>query len=163
MIKSGMQDVKERNDNYLTIILDDGDEVIKCIESAFKENDIKKAVLLSAIGTLRDTKMAISRAGNLRQRIYSESLKIKEVSGEFNRVNSDYYGDVNISIEKDPIHIVSGVLLKGIADGEVTIKFKIIKNINFGINDHKKQSNISAIKQKILDETQKKPKPIIVA
>ncbi|MDD3178428.1 MAG: DUF296 domain-containing protein [Candidatus ainarchaeum sp.] len=163
MIKSKMQDVKEKNDNYLTIILDDGDEVIKSIETAFKENQIKKAILISAEGNIKDTRIAISRAGNLRQRIYSESLRIKQVSGEFNKVNDDYYGDVNISIEKDPIHIISGVLLKAHADKEVIIKLKIINNINFGINSKDHKENISAIKQKILDETQKKPKPMIIA
>jgi predicted DNA-binding protein with PD1-like motif len=157
MIQSGIKD-NLRNDNYLKIILDDGDEVIASIENAFKEQNIKKAILISAEGKLQESKMAISRAGNLRQRIYSESLKIKRVSGEFNKINSDYYGDVNISLEKDPIHIINGVLLKGHADGEVEIKFKIIKEIDYGFNKK------SMLKEKIIDETVKKdPKPMIIA
>ncbi|NCP97850.1 DUF296 domain-containing protein [archaeon] len=159
MIKSGMKNQNENNDNYLTIILDDGDEVVYCVESAFKENSIKKAILVSADGKLRDSKMAISRAGNLRQRIYSEPLKIKQVSGEFNKINDDYFGDVNISLEKDPIHTVSGALLKGIADGEVTIRFKIIKDLDYQPNNTK-----TMVKEKIIQETVKKePKPMIIA
>lgn len=161
MIKSGIKDVRNKNDNYLTIILDDGDEVISCIEKAFKEQNIKKAIMISAQGKLKDSKMAISRAGSLRQRIYSEALKIKQVSGEFNKINKDYFGDVNISLEKDPIHVVSGVLLKGYADGEVTLKLKIIKDIGFGITN---KGNRNLVKEKILEETTKKePKPMIIA
>ncbi len=161
MIQSGIKDVITKNDNYLTVILDDGDEVIQSIETAFKEQNIKKAIMVSAEGKLRNSRMAISRAGTLRQRIYGESLKIKQVSGEFNKVNNDYFGDINISIEKDPIHIVSGVLLKGYADGEVTIKLKIIKDIDFGVN---KKDKKTLLKEKILNETVKKePKPMIIA
>lgn len=159
MIKSGIKDEKENNNNYLTIILDDGDEVIHSIEHAFKENNIKKAILVSAEGKLRESRVAISRAGNLRQRIYSEPLKIKQVSGEFNKLNEDYIGDVNISIEKDPIHIISGALLKGIAEGEVIIRFKIIRDFDFQVTGSK-----TLIKEKIINETVKKePKPMIIA
>ena len=164
MIKSGMQDTKGKKDNYLTIMLDDGDEVISSIESAFKEQKIKKAILISAEGTLRDSRVAISRAGNLRQRIYSESLKIKHVSGEFNKVEEDYFGDINISLEKDPIHVINGVLLKGHSDGETKIRFKIIKDIGYGINDKDKdKQNRNLVKEKIFKEDNKKPKPIIIA
>jgi predicted DNA-binding protein with PD1-like motif len=158
MIKSGIKHQNENSDNYLTIILDDGDEVVASIESAFKENSIKKAILISAEGKLRESKMAISRAGNLRQRIYSEPLKIKQVSGEFNKINDDYFGDVNISLEKDPIHTVSGALLKGTSDGEVTIRLKIIKDVGYNANKH------TMVKEKIIQETVKKePKPMIIA
>lgn len=161
MIKSGMKDIKGKSDNYLTVILDDGDEVISCIEQAFKEQNIKKAIMVSAEGKLRDSKMAISRAGSLRQRIYPEALKIKQVSGEFNKVNDDYFGDVNISLEKDPIHIVSGVLLKGYSDGEVKIRLKIIKDIGFGVTN---KGDRNLVKEKILEESKKKePKPMIIA
>ncbi len=164
MIKSGMQDISAKN-NYLTVVLDDGDEVIHSIESAFKEQDIKKAILISAEGKLRDSRIAISRAGTLRQRIYAEALNIKQVSGEFNKVSKDYFGDVNISIEKDLIHVVNGVLLKGISDGEVIFKFKIIKNIGYGINEgtRSQSKNRNLVKEKILAETNKKPMPFIIA
>jgi predicted DNA-binding protein with PD1-like motif len=157
MIKSGIEN-EIKNDNYLTIVLDDGDEMIACIETAFKEQNIKKAILVSADGKIRDSRMAVSRAGNLRQKTYSEALKIKQVSGEFNKIKTDYFGDVNISIIRDPIHIVSGALLRGIADGEVIVRFKIIKDIRYTV------SNKSMLKEKIIEETVKKePKPMIIA
>lgn len=159
MNKSGL-DNKNTN-KYLTVILDDGDEVISCIETAFKENDIRKAIIISADGKLKDIKIAVSRAGTLRQRIYSEALKVKNVSGEFNKFNNEYVGDLNISIERDPIHIVSGVLLRGVASGEVNFKFKIIKNVDYQINT---QPPKSMLKEKIINETVKKePKPFIIA
>lgn len=165
MIKSGMQNTKGKKDNYLTIILDDGDELINSIEEAFKEQNIKKAILISAEGSIRDSRIAVSRAGNLRQRLYSEILKIKHVSGEFNKVNNDYFGDINISLEKDPIHIINGVLLKGISDGNTKIIFKIITNIGYGINTKNKidSNNRNLVKEKILKEDTKKTKPMIIA
>ena len=164
MIKSGMQDIRSKNDSYLTVVLDDEDEVISNIEQAFREQNIKKAVLLSADGKLKNTRMAISRAGNLRQRITNESLKIKQVSGEFNKMTNDYFGDINISLEKDPIHVLSGVLLKGYADKEVTIRFKIIKELGFGINTKDKNQPRNLVKEKIIEESKKKElKPMIIA
>lgn len=159
MNKSGLGN--KNTNKYLTVILDDGDEVISCIETAFKENDIRKAIIISADGKLKDIKIAVSRAGTLRQRIYSEALKVKNVSGEFNKFNNEYVGDLNISIERDPIHIVSGVLLRGVASGEVNFKFKIIKNVDYQINT---QPPKSMLKEKIINETVKKePKPFIIA
>ena len=158
MIESGNKHQNENSNNYLTVILDDGDEVVASIETAFKENSIKKAILISAEGKLRDSKMAISRAGNLRQRIYAEPLKIKQVSGEFNKINEDYFGDVNISLEKDPIHTVSGALLKGTAEGEVIIRLKIIKDVGYSANSR------TMVKEKIIQETvRREPKPMIIA
>ena len=159
-----MHEIRGKNDSYLTIILDDEDEVISSIENAFKEQNIKKAVLLSAEGRLKHTRMAVSKAGTLRQRIIDQGLKIKQVSGEFNKLKDDYFGDINISLEKDAIHVISGVLLKGFADKEVTIRFKIIKDLGFGINEKDRSASRNLVKEKIIEETKKKePKPMIIA
>ncbi|MCK9292504.1 MAG: DUF296 domain-containing protein [archaeon] len=164
MIQSGMHEIRGKNDSYLTIILDDEDEVISSIEQAFKEQNIKKAVLLSAEGRLKNTRMAVSKAGTLRQRLIDQSLKIKQVSGEFNKMKNDYFGDINVSLEKDAIHVISGVLLKGFADKEVTIRFKIIKDLSFGINEKDRNVTRNLVKEKIIEETAKKePKPMIIA
>ncbi|MDD2477461.1 MAG: DUF296 domain-containing protein [Candidatus ainarchaeum sp.] len=164
MIQSGMHEIRGKNDSYLTIILDDEDEVISSIEQAFKEQNIKKAVLLSAEGRLKNTRMAVSKAGTLRQRLIDQSLKIKQVSGEFNKMKNDYFGDINVSLEKDAIHVISGVLLKGFADKEVTIRFKIIKDLGFGINEKDRNVTRNLVKEKIIEETAKKePKPMIIA
>lgn len=164
MIQSGMHEIRGKNDSYLTIILDDEDEVISSIEQAFKEQNIKKAVLLSAEGRLKNTRMAVSKAGTLRQRLIDQSLKIKQVSGEFNKMKNDYFGDINVSLEKDAIHVISGVLLKGFADKEVTIRFKIIKDLGFGINEKDRNVTRNLVKEKIIEQTAKKePKPMIIA
>ena len=165
MIKGRIHDIKQKSDKFLNIILDDNDEIIKSIELAFRENNVKKAILISAEGSLKDSRIAITRAGNIRQRIYSESLKIRSVSGEFNRVNDDYLGDIHICVEKDQMHSITGVLLKGYADGEVKITFKIISGIDYGINNDSKDKRkpVTLVKQKVLDEVRRKPKPIIVA
>ena len=162
MIKSGMSDTSKK-DKYLTVVLDKGDEVIESIETAFKEQNIKKAVLIEGKGYLKDIKMAISRAGTLRQRVYTDSLKIKKVSGEFNKAKDDYFGDMNVSLEQDPIHVISGVLLKGYADSETTLRFKIIKDIDFGINKNKGSENRNMVKEKLQEETKKEKKPFIVS
>jgi predicted DNA-binding protein with PD1-like motif len=162
MIKKRIQDIASIKNKYLSIILDDSDDVINSIEQAFKEQNIRKAVLISAEGNLKNIRIAISRAGTIRQRIYSEILKIKQVSGEFNKIKNDYFGDINISFEKDPIHIINGVLLKATSNGESTFKFKIIKDISYGINNNNNK-NRNMVKEKILEEVNKKPKPMIIA
>ena len=163
MIKKRMQDVASIKNDYLSVILDNEDDVISSIEEAFKQHNIKRAVLISAEGSLNNIRIAISRAGTIRQRMYSETLKIKQVSGEFNKVKDDYFGDINISFEKDPIHIVNGVLLKAISSGESNFKFKIIKEIGYGINQKPGNHNRNMVKEKILAEVNKKPKPMIIA
>ncbi|HRT03728.1 MAG TPA: hypothetical protein P5513_07305 [Candidatus Diapherotrites archaeon] len=135
MIKGAIADVSSKNDNYLTIILDDEEEVISSIEKAFKERDVKKAVLISAEGKLKNTRLSITRAGSIRQRTYDASMIIKSVYGEFNKVNNDYVGDINISLYMDPLHVTNGILLKGFADGECKFVFKIIQKLEYALED----------------------------
>jgi len=157
---SGVHDTKQKSDNYLTIILDDGDEIIKSIEKSFKENNVKKAILMAADGSVRDARVALTKAGTLKQRQYGESIKIKSVSGEFIKVNEDYYGDVHISLAKDAIHTITGILLSGHADGEVEVKFKIISDLDYCAENREK----TMVKERIIKETVKgPPKPIIEA
>jgi len=153
----------EKNNTYLDIILDNDDEVLECIEQAFKDHDIKKASLVSAQGMLKNINISTTTSGTLRQRNYNQPCKIRFVSGEFYKSKEDYYGDVHISIAKDQIHQVTGILLRGVAEGEVSIKFKVINND--GINSNKpKNNNLTMLKQKIFDETAPKPRrPIIEA
>lgn len=161
MIKSGFKNQTiQKNNTYLDVVLEEGESFIDSIEQAFKEHDIKKAVLVSATGFLKDIKLATTRSGTIRQAAYSEPCMIRSVSGEFYQSNNDYFGDVHISLAKDPIHQITGVLLGGDAHGEVTIKFKVIKDPLQ--TTQKDNSQMTMLKQKILDESKpKEKKPII--
>ncbi len=162
MIKSGFRDqMIQKNNTYLDVVLEDGEDFIDCVEEAFKEHSVKKAVLVSSTGFLKNSRIAITRSGTIRQVENSEPCMIRSVSGEFYENNNDYFGDVHISLAKDPIHKITGVLLFGQAHGDVSIKFKIIKDI-----EHNKPTTdkkpITMLKQKILYETTpKEKKPII--
>ena len=129
MIKKRMQDVASIKNDYLTVILDDGDDVISSIEQAFKQQNIKRAVLISAEGSLNSIRIAISRAGTIRQRMYSETLKIKQVYGEFNKVKDDYFGDINISFENlfsNPNDEIQKIMDFHIGEIDLTESIKII-------------------------------------
>ncbi|HNW06071.1 MAG TPA: DUF296 domain-containing protein [archaeon] len=161
MIKSRFADTAETNNTMLEIILDDGDEIVECVENAFIQNNIKKASLISAKGKLRNIKIATTRSGTLRQREYADPCAIKSVSGDFTKIKeNEYMGDFHISIARDEIHTVSGVLIKGVADGELTIVFKIIAELNEGtIYSPEGQKEVTMVKEKIIEETApKKPK-----
>jgi len=160
MLKSGVAEIMGKNDNFLTIVLDDGDDIVKCVENAFKEQGIKKALLVSAEGKLRDTRIATSKSGVLRQRTYAEGIKIKQVSGEFNKVNNDYFGDINVSLAKDPIHAVSGILLQGTADGEVTIRFKIVADLSYSPENLNKKKSFEEMKD---GAAKKEPAPFLIS
>jgi predicted DNA-binding protein with PD1-like motif len=164
MIKSGMKDSESIIKNtYLEVILDDGEEFIESIEKAFKDNNIKRATLESANGVLKNIKLSTTTSGKMRQREYIQDCKIRSVSGQFYKKDDDYFGDVHISIEKDPLHQVVGLLLEGYAVGEVRIRFKINNNIGLNNKNHKSK-NMTLVKQKILEEDKAKPKkPIMVA
>lgn len=167
MIKSRVADTAETNNTMLDVILDDGDEVVDCVEKAFLQNNIKKASLVAAIGRLRNVKVATTRTGTLKQREYEDSCLIKSVSGDFTKIrDNEYMGDFHISIARDEIHAVSGVLIKGVADGEVKITFKVIADMPVGaIITPDGIKEVTLVKQKILDETttpQKPKKPMIV-
>jgi len=166
MIKSRVADTAETNNIMLDVVLDDGDEVVDCVEKAFIQNNVKKASLVNATGRLRNVKVATTRTGTLKQREYSESCLIKSVSGEFTKIReNEYMGDFHISIARDEIHAVSGVLIKGTADGEVKITFKVIAELEEGmIYGPDGTKEVSMVKQKIIEETapQKPKKPIII-
>lgn len=166
MIKSRYNDVKESKDTILEVVLDDGDEVLECIERSFEQNDIKKASLLSANGTLRELKIATTKIGSIRQKVYEQPCLITSVSGDFTKTkNGEYMGDVHVSVARDAIHKESGVLLKGISHGEVKLKFKVITDLSIGIiRTPEGEKTINMVKEKILEETASKPKkPFIVS
>jgi len=128
MIKSGFKNQTiQKNNTYLDVVLEDGENFIESIEEAFKEHDIKKAVLISATGFLKEIRLATTKSGTIRQSEYPQPCMIRSVSGEFYENKNDYFGDVHISLAKDPIHQITGVLIGGNAHGEVSIKFKVIK------------------------------------
>ncbi len=166
MIKSRVSDTAETSNTMLDVILDDGDEIVDCVEKAFIQNNVKKASLVKAVGRLKTVKVATTRTGTLRQREYNESCAIKQVSGEFTKIREgEYMGDFHISIARDEIHAVSGVLIKGIADDEVKITFKVIAELDEGkIYSPEGAKEVSMVKQKIIEETapQKPKKPMIV-
>jgi predicted DNA-binding protein with PD1-like motif len=164
MIKSGFKNqMVHKNNTYLDIVLEDGEGFIDCIEEAFKTHEVKKAVLVSATGFLKEVKVAMTKSGTMRQAEYSQPCMIRSVSGEFYQKAIDYFGDVHISLAKDPIHQITGVLLDGYAHGEVTIKFKIIKDMGHP-EEKKDDQQMTMLKQKILDESRpKEKKPIIEA
>jgi predicted DNA-binding protein with PD1-like motif len=161
MIRSRVNDIAETNNTMLEVVLDDGDEIVECVENAFVQNNVKKASLVSAFGKLRMVKVATTRTGTLKQREYAEPCSIKSVSGDFTKIKeNEYMGDFHISIARDEIHAVSGVLIKGTADGEVKIVFKVIAELDEGAiysPDGKKE--VTMVKQKVLDETTTPPKP----
>ena len=161
MIKSRVADTAETTNTMLDIILDDGDEVVDCVEKAFIQNNVKKASLIGATGKLRNVKVATTRTGTLKQREYEEACFIKSVSGDFTKIReNEYMGDFHISIARDEIHAVSGVLIKGTADGEVKITFKVIANMPVGaIITAEGAREVSLVKQKILEETTTPQKP----
>ncbi|MFA5745810.1 MAG: DUF296 domain-containing protein [archaeon] len=160
MIKSRVSDTAETTNTMLDVILDDGDEVVECVEKAFIQNNVKKASLFGAVGKLRNVKVATTRTGTLKQREYDEACAIKSVSGDFTKIReNEYMGDFHISIARDEIHAVSGVLIKGTADGEVRITFKIISEFAFGaITTAEGTKEVSLVKQKIIDENPVKQK-----
>lgn len=161
MIKSRVSDTAETNNTMLEVVLDDGDEIVECVENAFIQNNVKKASLVSASGKLKMVKIATTRTGTLRQREYNESCFIKSVSGNFTKIKeNEYMGDFHMSIARDDIHIVSGVLIKGTADGEVKIVFKVIAELDEGaIYSPEGKKEVTMVKQKVLDETTIPPKP----
>jgi predicted DNA-binding protein with PD1-like motif len=167
MIKSRVADTAETNNTMLEVVLDDGDEVVECVENAFIQNNVKKASLVSANGKLRTVKVATTRTGTLRQREYAEPCAIKSVSGDFTKIKeNEYMGDFHISIARDEIHAVSGVLIKGIADGEVTIVFKVIAELDEGaIYTPEGKKEVTMVKEKIIEETapQKPKKEMIIS
>ncbi len=167
MIKSRVADTAETSNTLLDVILDDGDEVIDCIEKAFLQNNIKEATLIGAAGRLRNVKIATTKTGTLTQREYNQSCLIKSVSGKFTKIRADeYMGDFHISVAKDEIHAVSGVLLRGIADGDVRITFKVIADMPIGaIVTPEGVKEVIVAKEKPQEEPveQKPKKPFIVS
>ena len=164
MIKSGFKDQEiQKNNTYLDVVLEEGENFIECIEQAFREHDVKKAILVSATGFLKDVRIAITRSGTIRQAEYMQPCMIRSVSGEFNQNNNDYFGDVHISLAKDPIHQITGVLLSAKAHGEISVKFKIIKDIGHW-QSKEPGSQMTLVKQRILEDSEpKEKKPMMVA
>ncbi|MFH1751456.1 MAG: DUF296 domain-containing protein [archaeon] len=123
-----MVGLKQKN---LVIELEDGEKIVPSLESALKEHEVGRALLQSIQGRIRSAKLGMFVSGRHRIRHYLESLSVKTAFGDFTLDKSKLVGNVNVCLEKDIIHSVSGVLLEGEADGSLTITLRVPEKVRF--------------------------------
>ncbi|NMA44328.1 MAG: hypothetical protein GX950_00745 [Candidatus Diapherotrites archaeon] len=107
----------------LTLILDEGDDVMTCIKLGMQQNNIREAKVEDIEGFL--LKGAINcMEGHKYKRIEVENIELLRASGNFKFGGEDLWGNLNIfTAGRKPI---SGTLHKGIAKDGLTIKLKFV-------------------------------------
>lgn len=110
----------------LTIILEDGEDILECLKKAALEQDAKEFKITDINGSWKEGFMNYFLKNQFKSRKSFETERITAGSGKFTRKGNDYSGDLKIAVALGNQRI-NGTLLEGKAAKELTIKLKFPK------------------------------------
>lgn len=109
---------------FLTIIMEENDNVYDCIKQAMTDNAVRKCTVTECDGSIKSAVINCFCRNNY-QKIEFENKQILKVSGEFKLTGNDLWGQLKIFTEgKNPIQ---GTLSKGIANENFTLKLSFVR------------------------------------
>ncbi|MDD3160100.1 MAG: DUF296 domain-containing protein [Candidatus ainarchaeum sp.] len=109
-------EVNERK--ILKLVLDDGEDIRKCIEQGMKDNNLKDANVVEIVGNLKNATID-SKEGRLE----FENIEFVNAKGKFKIGGGDLWGAIEVfTSQKKPI---AGKLLKATASQDVEIHLEI--------------------------------------
>ncbi len=107
----------------LTLILDEGDDVMTCIKLGMQQNKVREAKLEDVSGFLA-TGTINCMDGHKYKRIEVNNIELLRASGNFKFGGEDMWGNLNVFTSgRKP---VSGTLYKGSAKQGLTIKLTFV-------------------------------------
>ncbi|HLC79711.1 MAG TPA: DUF296 domain-containing protein [archaeon] len=113
--------------NYLTLILDEGDNILGCIKSAMNEHKITEVNIEEAEGNFRDGVINYFERSSYKTAELNGN-QIMRVSGNFKMSYGDLYGKMNVAtFDKPPLQ---GTLVRGSAKAGFTLKLSFIQFID---------------------------------
>lgn len=110
--------------SYLTLIFDEGDDVISCIKEGMEQNGVKECDVVDVDGVLTSATIN-SMEGSRFKRIDFSNKRILRLSGHFKLTAGDLWGSLHVFTEgRKPI---SGTVVSAKASQGFLIKLSFVK------------------------------------
>lgn len=118
---------KKGRKQILTLVLDDGDNILDCIKAAMKEHNVQEVSVEEAEGAIKNGVINFFERSSYKTADLKDS-RVMRVSGNFKLSYGDLYGIMKIStFDKPPLQ---GTLVKGRANEGFTIKLSFIEFVD---------------------------------
>ncbi|MCX6800895.1 MAG: DUF296 domain-containing protein [Candidatus Diapherotrites archaeon] len=111
----------------ITMSLDDGEDICKCLDAFTKENDIKYGLIVSSNGGMRDFEVSShGKIGSVTNHARDRRFKLETANGTVERKGKELIIKMNVLASAADGSILSGELVKGRADGFLEIGIRKI-------------------------------------
>ncbi|MBU2101094.1 DNA-binding protein [Candidatus Micrarchaeota archaeon] len=112
----------------ISIIFEDGDEVLAGLKQAFSENKVQRATIKSVEGKIKDLEINIYGAGVFKRRHFDESFKVTSMHGTFlEKGNTGYKGELFVSLASENTNSLGGTLASAKVTERLAIKADILE------------------------------------
>lgn len=108
----------------LTLILDDGDDVMSCIKQGMKEHGLKEARVDDMQGTLKEASISFMQGSQYRAKNLAMQ-KIIKASGNYKLSFGELFGSMNVTTADK--HPLTATFVKGRAAQDLEIKLSFVE------------------------------------
>ncbi|MBU1120852.1 MAG: DUF296 domain-containing protein [archaeon] len=110
-----------------TLNLMGGDEVLEKLMEFAQNNDVKDALFVGGEGVLKNFELSEMRgAGKVENKVMHGPHELIAVSGRMYKRQGKHITELKVSLAKAGRRSISGMLLRGIVQGEAEIKIRLI-------------------------------------
>ncbi|MEM4662561.1 MAG: DUF296 domain-containing protein [Candidatus Diapherotrites archaeon] len=115
-------------EEYVTLKINDGEDVIKSIHNFMNEKQIDLAVPVFAYGKIKNIELiTLGKNTTLFSDNSGTGYDVAAISGKIHRDKTGYYTNISVIINKSCATTAHGILKKAFADESLEIKFRNIK------------------------------------
>ena len=116
---------KRRVNKYLTVILDEDEEIIGCLKEALKNNELEECTIVGCEGVVKHGVINYFHKHVYKSKTVKDATVING-SGRFVRGARDYEGNLHLMLPLDG-EKVNGTLVKGKAENDFKINLRFSK------------------------------------
>jgi len=113
----------------LSIVYDDGDELLGGFKKALSENNVQKCRIISVEGKIKNLDINIFVGGAFTPRHLDEEYRLTSIHGIFfEKGNLGYKGEMTVSLAGEGHKMLGGDLIQAKVSGAVTIKAEVLES-----------------------------------
>ena len=102
-----------RNDNYLIVHLRDGDDFFERLTAVLEEEKIRSAILVSAVGMMRDVEIGWFGGEEYQKRTMSEPMELLSMTGSVNeKEDGSLFMHLHVVLGSSALNTVGGHLFR---------------------------------------------------
>ncbi|HOJ82788.1 MAG TPA: DNA-binding protein [Acetomicrobium flavidum] len=102
-----------RNDNYLIVRLRDGDDFFERLTAVLEEEKIRSAILVSAVGMMRDVEIGWFGGEEYQKKTLSEPMELLSMTGSVNeKEDGSLFMHLHVVLGSSELNTVGGHLFR---------------------------------------------------